>query len=204
MMMGQSGGGGDLPSGYRYVQYIESAGQYYQYINTGFGFSPSDEVYLKCATLVSTNDKFVISPQVWNNNYNRFGMAGAYDGIYTFGFGWQGTNFDYLRPNTVPDSDMHIWYYHNRLFEVTDLGLQASVATVNFNSDTYPLYLFYGYNSETPSRIAEYWHKKNGTKVIHLMAIADNNNRGYMYDLVTKTIFDHLNGSYHFTAGPDL
>ena len=88
-----------LPDGVVAVEYIESTGT--QYINLPFGFDPSDSIDMHAALSQKGQDKYLVAPTRWNDNSNRFALAGESPGGYFgIGFGNKSTNQTILRPLT--------------------------------------------------------------------------------------------------------
>lgn len=193
-----------LPDGVVAVEYLESTGT--QYINLPFGFDPSDEIDMYAGLLVTGQDKYLVSPIRWNDNNNRFALAGtSIDLSFGVGFGQQGTNNTLLYPKTKADYTIHHWTYANRIFKVTDLLLSCDVTSITFGKTTANLRLFFGYNANTKGRIRSYRHKKNGKDLINLVAVRyvqDGQDIGCMFDLVTKEMF-YNSGTGSFLIGPD-
>ena len=181
-----------LPVGYKRIEYAESDGS--AFVQLPFGFDANDEVETKFVVTKKSErmiDKYIVSPSRWNDNSNRFalGIHSYTDtNIYTIGFGAGSTAVSYLRPATRPDSAMHTWTYKERVFSIPELGLSYSAEGIAFGGETYPLKLFYGYNTNTAGKIGFYNHKHEGIlhKIIPIQNIV--NGTVEMYDTTTKTI----------------
>lgn len=183
-----------VPSGYRRIEYAESDGS--AFVQLPFGFDRTDEVKTRFAlTKKSDNmqDKYIVSPRVWNDNSNRFAMgvhlgAGTVKNAWTIGFGSISTGGSYLEPISAYDFLMHTWTYKDNIFAVEETGLSRDVTRTEFGQTTYPLKLFYGYNTNTAGKIAYYRHKHDGVlyNIIPIQKISDGTVE--MYDTVSKTI----------------
>lgn len=180
------------------VEYLQSSGT--QYIELPYGFEDTDEIEIVCALGQNTNDKYLVAPKTWNNNRNRFAMAGCYVGRFNVGYGASITGSTGMLPSKNIDYDFHTWKYSNHLFEVTDLGLSLDVSNITFGGITTNLRLFYGYNANTTGKIKSFRHKKGGVVVLDLIAVRVGTT-GYMYDKVTNTLMTN-NGT--FAYGNDI
>ena len=181
-----------LPVGYKRIEYAESDGN--AFVQLPFGFDASDEVETKFVVTKTSermSDKYIVSPSRWNDNSNRFalGIHSAYGiNVYTIGFGSESTASSKLSPSTSSDFAIHTWTYKERVFSILELGLSYSAKSINFGGETYPLKLFYGYNTNTAGKISFYNHKHEGIlhKIIPIQNIV--NGTVEMYDTTTKTI----------------
>lgn len=180
------------------VEYLQSSGT--QYIELPYGFEDIDEIEIVCALGQNENDKYLLAPKTWNNNRNRFAVAGSYISHFNVGYGDVKTNATAMSPTTNVDYSFHTWKYANHLFEVTDLGLERSVSSITFGGITAALKLFYGYNTNTTGKIKSFRHKKGGVVVLDLIAVRVGTT-GYMYDKVTNTLMTN-NGT--FAYGNDI
>lgn len=180
------------------IEYLQSSGT--QYIDLNFGFDKTDEVYTSFAILTTTNDKYINSPIIWNNNNNRFGM-GYHNGGYCIGYGNNPTTGTLMSPKTANDTKIHNWEYKNYVFTITDLNVTKNVSSITFGGTTKNLRLFFGLNANTKAKIASYKHIKNGQTVIDLIPVRIEN-IGYMYDKVSGKLFGN-NGSGSFILGQD-
>jgi hypothetical protein len=181
------------------VEYLQSSGT--QYIELPYGFEDTDEIEIICALGQDKSDKYLVSPKTWNNNQNRFAMAGSYMSHFTIGYGNSLTNKTYLSPKTTVDYDFHTWKYANHLFEVTDLGIEIDVSTIIFGGITTSLKLFYGYDANTKGKIKSFIHKKGGVVVLDLIAVRVGTT-GYLYDSVSGQLFGDANQN-GFAVGQD-
>lgn len=180
-----------LPVGYKRIEYAESDGN--AFVQLPFGFDVSDEVETEFVVTKKSekmNDKYIVSPSIWNDNSNRFalGIHSAYGtNIYTIGFGAEST---FVTRLSAQESDfaMHTWTYKERVFSIPELSLLLSVKNIQFGGETYPLKLFYGYNTNTAGKISFYNHKHEDIlhKIIPIQNIV--NGTVEMYDTTTKTI----------------
>ena len=181
-----------LPVGYKRIEYAESDGN--AFVQLPFGFDASDEVETKFVVTKKSermSDKYIVSPSRWNDNSNRFALGiHSYTNTngYTIGFGALSTTTSSLRPATSSDFAMHTWTYRERVFSIPELGLSYSVKSTNFGGETYPLKLFYGYNTNTAGKIGFYNHKHEG--ILHEIIPIQNIENGTveMYDTATKMI----------------
>ena len=191
VLMGQI----SIPSGYRRIEYAESDGS--AFIQLPFGFDRTDEVKTRFTVLKGdaqyVSDTYIVSPSRWNNNNNRFAMGihsagSAGNNQYCAGFGQKLTSSTFLQPRTVSDFLMHTWEYKDGVFSISEIGLSLNVNEYSFGGTTYPLKLFYGYNSNTRGKIAYYKHKHDGVlhNIIPIQKISDGTVE--MYDTVSKTI----------------
>lgn len=192
------GGGGN--EGYQEVEYLESNGS--QFINLNFGFSPTDVIDTKFAVLSGTSDKYVVSPAIWNNSNNRFGL-GVQNGAYTAAFGAMASGSCKLVPTTTYNSDLVTWHYENRLVQVKEKGLSFDTSAITFGSDTANLRLFYGYNANTSARLSHYFHyKSNGAKIELIPCYRRTDRKPGLYDLVSETFYTN-DGLSDFVVGPE-
>lgn len=184
-----------VPSGYRRIEYAESDGS--AFVQLPFGFDRTDEVETRFTVLKGNaqylSDKYIVSPSRWNENNNRFAMGihgtgGNNNNLYCAGFGMRLASYTFLQPRTVSDFLMHTWEYKDSMFSISELGLSLDVDGYTFGGTTYPLKLFYGYNSNTIGKIAYYKHKHDGVlyNIIPIQKISDGTVE--MYDTVSKTI----------------
>ena len=184
-----------IPSGYRRIEYAESDGS--AFVQLPFGFDRTDEIEARFTVLKGdaqyVSDKYIVSPSRWNDNNNRFAMGlhsagGNNDNQYCVGFGNSLTITMFLSPRTSSDFLMHTWEYKDGVFSISEIGLSRNVVNYIFGGTTYPLKLFYGYNSNTRGKIAYYKHKHNGVlyNIIPIQKISDGTVE--MYDTVSKTI----------------
>lgn len=207
---GQGGGGGTIiPSEYQEVEYIEGTGT--QYINTNVSVLEGDKIETTFAFTDSNYaDKYVISTQPWNNPTNsRFAM-GVHNyqysnGRWTCGFGNRSTGQTYLLPSTEYDTAFHNWEYENKVFSITDLAI-----SYDGTNDTYAanpsnkVWLFYGYNGATKSKIKKYTHWRNGSKILDLVpCYRKSDGLIGMYDTVNNSFYIN-NGTGTFAKGRDV
>ena len=192
-----------IPLEYQEVEYLESTGT--QYIDLDFGFLPTDEIEIVCSINTSNgSDKFMVAPSVWNNNNNRFGIGGIYNGVYCVGYGYSTTGNTRLLPNTQNDGNIHKWIYSNRSYSIPELELSKDVSGITFVAETKNLKLFYGYNSNAKGKIAYYRHKKaDGTEVNFIPCYRKSDNEPGMYDTVSGTFYTN-SGSGTFLVGNDV
>lgn len=182
---------------YTELLYLESSGS--QYINLGVVFKNTDEIYIDAMLLNTNSDKFLLAPNQWNNNKNRFGMVGGYD-YWGVGYGNTSTTQSNYTPKTSKDKNRHTFTYKDKVFNITDLGLTYKATSVAWGGDTKPLRLFYGYNAACAGRIYAYQHKRDGTMLLDLIPVLDKDGVACMYDKVSKGFF-YNSGSGNFTAG---
>ena len=184
-----------IPGGYRRIEYAESDGS--AFVQLSFGFDRTDEIetrftVLKRANVSHISDKYIVSPNRWNDNNNRFAMgihtASGPLNSYCIGFGTKATNNTFLQPATSSDFLMHTWTYKDGVFNISEIGLSLDVNGVSFDGTTHWLRLFYGYNSNTMGKIAYYKHKHNGVlyNIIPIQKISDGTVE--MYDTISKNI----------------
>ena len=198
-------GGKNLPYDTE-IEYLESTGT--QYINLSFGFAKTDEVYTVFSVDTSMSvDKYMICPEQWNDNNNRFAM-GVHSSnqssnavVFTCAFGNARTGITHLNPLTLNDGEIHSWSYKNNYFSITDLGIGKDVSSYTFGRETKNLKLFYGYDSNTKGKMQSYKHVKDGVVVIELIPVRVGN-VGYMYDKVSGKLFGNA-GTGEFILGPD-
>ena len=186
------------------IEYLESTGT--QYINLSFGFAETDEVYTVFSVDTSMiDDKYMISPEQWNDNNNRFAMgvfkSGNQSSKFACAFGNVSTDHTQLNPLTLNDGEIHSWSYKNNYFSITDLGIGKDVSSYTFGRETKNLKLFYGYNSNTKGKMQSYKHVKDGVVVVELIPVRVGN-VGYMYDKVSGQLFGNA-GTGEFILGPD-
>lgn len=185
------------------IEYLESTGT--QYINLSFGFARTDEVYTMFSVDASMSiDKYMISPEQWNDNNNRFAMGVhniSQSVAFTCAFGSARTGQTPLDPLTLSDGEIHSWSYKNNYFSITDLGIGKDVSSYAFYRETKNLKLFYGYNSNTKGKMQSYKHVKDGVVVVELISVRVGQ-VGYMYDKVSGQLFGNA-GTGEFILGPD-
>lgn len=200
-----------LPDEYQEVEYIESTGT--QYIELPFGFDRTDEIEARFTVFKGdaqyVSDKYIVSPSRWNDNNNRFAMglhsAGGNNGNqYCVGFGNSLTSTTFLSPRTSSDFLMHTWEYKDGVFSISEIGLRRNVVNDAFGGTTYPLKLFYGYNSNTRGKIAYYKHKKaNGDTYDLVPCYRKSDGEIGMYDTVSQTFYTNQ-GTGTFLKGEDV
>ena len=188
--------GPDSVNGYVELEYLGVNAD--GYIELDFGFDKTDEVYAEFAVLQGT-DAYIVAPSVWNNNNNRFGM-GISGNSFGAAYGGTSTNNTYLYPLTSNDSDIHTWQYKDYEFKMTDISPNPSkdVSSITFGGTTSNLRLFYGYQSNSNSRLVSYKHIKNGVVVADLISVRVGN-IGKLYDRENNVFYGGLN----FILGPD-
>ena len=199
-----------LPAEYQRVEYIESSGT--QFISLPFGFSPSDEIHTKAAIDASMgSDKFMVCPQTWNNNNNRFGIVGVNTGgggtvlhnMFGIAYGNIGTNLSLMAAQITNDGLLHKHNYKNKLFWSDDLAIAYGAGDTTFGADTANLKLFYGYNANTKGKIAYYIHKKENTSVALYACYRKSDNVIGLYD-IDNDVFYTNDGTGSFTKGADI
>lgn len=184
------------------IEYLQSSST--QYIELPFGFDRTDKVYARASVASNyATDKYFVSPKTWNTDNNRFAMGVHNQGVYTCAFGATATGFTPLTPRTRNDGELHDWRYQNNIFEVLDLNLSFNATSIQFGTTSTNLKLFYGYNSNTSSKIAYYKHYKNDELIISLIPAKDENGVGFMFDKVNRTIYDNA-GTGAFITGPEV
>lgn len=190
-----------LPPTLQHVVYIESTGT--QYIDLNFGFDSTDEIETEFSIATGQlNDKYIVSPNIWNNNDNRFAMGVHRGGLYTAAYGNTSTSTTTLSPETSNDGEIHKWIYNNYTFSIPDIQANKDVSDVIFKETTANLRLFYGYNSNTKGKIASYHHKKaDGTEVNLIPCYRISDHKPGMWDTVTQTFYTN-SGSGEFILGP--
>ena len=149
----------DIPTGYTWVEYLESDGL--AFIQLPITFSPSDEVFLEAAILSLEFDDFIVSPKTWNESNNRFALHGNHNTYFCVGYGSHSTGISFLQPNIPKDTDKHISTYSGKVFKMDQSSYNANSVSFGSNSTT-EIRLFYGYNSPTVCRIWRYRHYKTG------------------------------------------
>lgn len=180
------------------LEYIEGTGT--QYINTGVVFKNTDECYLEAAVLTTAGDKFSIAPAVWNNNSNRFAMAGRLSNVYCAAYGTSSTSYTKYKPEIAVDSDKHIFTYKDKVFAIEDLGATLDATKIVWGGDTAELRLFYGYSSPTQCRIYTYKQTRGGKVIVDMIPVLDMNDVPCMYDKVSGTFFTNA-GTGKFVYG---
>jgi len=192
-----------LPSEYQRVEYIESNGT--QFIRLPFGFSPSDEIYTKMAIDTSMGtDKFMVCPQTWNNDNNRFGIIGVHiQKKLGVAYGSIATNLSLMATQTTNDGLLHKYSYKNKFFWSDDLDIAYGTGAAAFGADTANLKLFYGYNANTKGKIAYYVHKKENTSVVLYACYRKADGVIGLYD-VDNDVFYTNDGTGTFTKGADI
>jgi len=197
-----------LPSEYQRVEYIESSGT--QFIELPIGFYPTDTISFKGANNQHTiDDKYLVAPQRWNNDNNRFGLLGSNRNTFNtrtfvFGYGGKYTSDTYYYAQVDRDSNFHTIDYSNKVSFI-DRGLGAiGVGNITFGSETANLKLFYGYNSNTAGKICYYIHKKaDGRKLALYACYRKSDGVIGMYD-VENDVFYTNDGTGDFTKGQDI
>lgn len=192
-----------LPAEYQRVEYIESSGT--QFISLPFGFSPSDEIHIKAAIDTSMgSDKFMVCPQTWNNNNNRFGITGiTLQKKFSIAYGSVPTNASIMAMQIINDGLLHKHSYKNKLFWSDDLAIACGVEEATFGADTANLKLFYGYNANTKGKISYYVHKKENTCVALYACYRKSDNVIGLYD-VDNDVFYTNDGTGSFTKGANI
>ncbi len=171
----------------RELLYLEGTGT--QYINIGVVFKNTDECYLEAAVLTTSGDKFSIAPSVWNNNSNRFAMAGRLSSVFCAAYGSSSTSYSKYTPETAIDSDKHIFTYKDKVFAIEDLGATYDATNIFWGGDTTELRLFYGYNNPTHCRIYAYKQTRDGKAIVNMIPVLDVNDVPCMYDKVSGKLF---------------
>ena len=189
-----------MPSGYKQLLQVTSDGT--AYIQLGFGFEETDEVAATFSVDTSqTTDKYIVCPQTWNSNNNRYGMGVHGGGYYTGAFGNRSTGYTILTPRTSNDGELHNWTYAAATFAVTDKSCSINITGYTFGGITTNLRLFYGYNSNTKGAISFYKHIKGSTTACDFVAaIRESNDTAGLYDLANDE-FVTCNG---LTAGEEI
>ena len=189
-----------MPSGYKQLLQVTSNGT--AYIQLSFGFEETDEVAATFSVDTSqTTDKYIVCPQTWNNNSNRYGMGVHNYGQYTAAFGNRSTGNTILAPRTSNDGELHNWTYAAATFAVTDKSCSINITGYTFGGITTNLRLFYGYNSNTKGAISSYKHIKGSTTACDFVAaIRESDNTAGLYDLANNE-FMTCNG---LTAGEEI
>ncbi len=197
-----------LPEEYQRVEYIESSGT--QFIELPIGFYPTDTISFKGANNQYTiDDKYLVAPQQWNNDSNRFALLGSNrtsfnSHISAFGYGSIPTSETYYSARVDRDSNFHTIVYSNKV-SLIDRGLGAiGVGNISFGSETANLRLFYGYNSNTAGKICYYIHEKaDGRKLALYACYRKSDGVIGMYD-VENDVFYTNDGTGEFTKGQDI
>ena len=191
-----------LPAGYTELEYLESTGE--QYIELSFGFDPTDMIRAKFAIQGRANDKYIVAPNVWNSNNNRFGM-GVHLAYYAIGYGNQQTSTTILQPSINNNDQFHEWFYSGYVFSIPELNTSKDVSNITFGTTTSNIRLFYGYQGGTAGKISYYKHiKANGTGVELIPVRRDSDGVLGMYDLADAnpaTAFYTNAGTGTFIAG---
>ena len=178
--------------------YLEGTGT--QYINTGVVFKNTDECYLEATLLDTRGDKFCIAPVKWNNNSNRFAMAGRLSNVYCAAYGATSTSFTKYVPETAVDSNKHTFTYKDKIFAIEDIGSIYDAIKNSWGGDTTELRLFYGYNTPTQCRIYVYKQKRDGKLIVDMLPVLDWNDVPCMYDKVSGELF-YNQGTGEFLYG---
>ncbi len=193
-----------LPSTYQEVEYIGSTGT--QFIDLPFGFDRTDIVDFDMSVDTNqTTDKYLVSPNSWNNNNNRFAMGiGMHYPNLAVGFGSKSTDNTDLSPSVANDGERHQWHYQNSVFTILDLGVSYNGTSDTFGGTTTNLRLFYGYNANTKGKIYRYVHWKNGSKRVELIpCYRKSDNVIGLYDIINGTFYTN-NGSGTFSKGSNV
>lgn len=195
-----------LPSEYQEVEWIGSNGA--QFIQLPFGFDDADEIETIFSIDQNAIDKYIISPSVWNNNGNRFGMGrhigqGGLGNTFTAAYGTRPTGYTYLEPPTNPDYDLHKWTYKNHVFAIPELGISRDVSEIEFKGATTNLKLFYGYNSNTYGKIRYYKHIKSDASYHLIACYRKSDNEIGLYDIINDVFYTN-DGTSTFTKGADV
>ena len=184
-----------LPTGYKRCEYLESDGT--AYIELPFGFTKTDELYLKGAfdsTELTTAIKCLVAPKTWNDDTNRFGfglrsISGQSALVCCM---YYGSGSKSLSPYIDASTDVCEWEYKN--YTCTIGSSSAVFSDLIFGSETANLRLFYGYNSATKCKICEYRHKKGNTEY-RLIPCLDSNDTPCMYDVINNQAYYNSAGS---------
>lgn len=195
-----------LPDEYQEVEYIESNGN--QFIQLPFGFDDTDEIETVFSINQNSVDKYIISPSVWNNNGNRFGMGrhtgqGGLGNTFTAAYGTRMTGYTYLEPPTAPDYDLHKWTYKNHVFAIPELEISRDVSEIGFGGTTANLKLFYGYNSNTYGKISYYKHIKSNASYYLIACYRKSDGEIGLYD-IANSVFYTNQGTGTFLKGEDV
>lgn len=192
-----------LPAEYQRVEYIESSGT--QFISLPFGFSPSDEIHAKAAIDTSMgSDKFVVCPQIWNNDNNRFAIIGVNNlKKFIVAYGNKQTGSTIMVTQTTNDGLLHKYSYKNKIFWSDDLAIAYGAGAATFGADTANLKLFYGYNANTKGKIAYYVHKKENASVALYACYRKADGVIGLYD-IDNDVFYTNDGTGTFTKGADI
>lgn len=191
-----------LPGEYQEVEYIESTGT--QYIQLPFGFDNTDEVIIRGSlSLNSGDDNYMVAPQRWNTNRNRFAMIGRFNS-FAVAYGESATPSTRLTPHTSNDGEIYTWTYASYLFKLKELNLGLDVSNIFFGGTTANLRLFYGYSNNTTGKIAYYEHKKLNGDVYELVSCyRKSDGKPGMYDIVNDVFYTNA-GTGEFTVGEDV
>ena len=174
------------PAGYVWIDYAESDGS--AYVELPFGFDKTDIVEFRGAILDTRSDKFLVSPNAWNNSNNRYAMCGLNGGKFAIAFGsftTSNTKFDVSK-----DDDFHTWIYKNVEFGISDLNKKLIVSGALWGMRTNNIRLFFGYNSNAIGKISYYKHTVSEDGIQHIIRPIQNISTGdvEMYDIATKAI----------------
>lgn len=180
------------------LEYLEGTGT--QYINIGVAFKNTDECHLEAAVLTTAGDKFSIAPSVWNNNSNRFAMAGRLSNVYCAAYGASSTSFSKYKPEIAVDSHKHIFTYKDKVFSIEDMGATFDASKIIWGGETTELRLFYGYSNPTQCRIYAYKQTRGGKAIVDMIPVLDMNDVPCMYDKVSGELF-YNQGTGEFAYG---
>jgi len=195
-----------LPLEYTALEYIQSTGG--QYIQTKYGFSPTDEVTVKTKVTKTGSNIYLVGFYPWNYE-SRFAMGGTdnpnyYAAVFGSGFITYSPN---LRPTGIITTET---YADHKFTLVEENGTvhTANAGSATFGAETPKLILFYGVDSSTAGAIYSWQHSKviggNLTLVEDLVpCIRQSDDAIGMYDRVSGEFYAN-SGSGTFVAGPSL
>lgn len=189
-----------LPYQYQEIEYLEGSGT--QRIVLNFGFDPNAEIEFRSARLDNTRDTYLIAPSSWNTSgSNRFAMGGQYNNRGV-AFGNVLTSQTVYSPIIVPDFTLKMPLtekYKNRVFTCGDSSV--NVSNITFNTTTYNLVLFYGYNRVNAGRIYHFNYKLNDFECNLIPCYRKADNVSGMYDTVNDVFYTNA-GTGAFINGP--
>lgn len=197
----------DNSSDYQFVEYLESTGS--QWIKTGQGFTPADEVYARAAIFRNTNSDYTyfMTSNPWGEGASQlFSLGGWWARQNGWGFGY-GNGTAYYGAGQTQDNEPHEFYYKDGVFSIKDLGL-SKLATATFATISNEIYLFGGYRDtpiQTGARIYEVWHKRDGFYLYNMVPCYRKADRKPgMYDKITGQFFTNAATSgADFLLGPE-
>lgn len=103
------------------IEYLQSTGT--QYIRIPYKFARTDQVAIIASldnkdsggTTIQATDKFMVCPETWNNNTNRFAIAGV-AGSSKFGCALGNKTTTNGQFTITNDGNLHVWKYDNSKF----------------------------------------------------------------------------------------